>query len=253
MLFDLQIFSGGVYARAQPNAQSLFLFPIVFGINLIHFFDEKKDGAGGNSIVCFGASIPCHAIWQIEATKNPNCFEECNVFMCNGSVNSAPFQRGVRERGANFWQGKVRNSSPILRCTFWQGKVQKSSPISALLRWRHFRLTLSLSLSLSLCISLSPSAPHAQYRKRFRASYNESWPVNLPRLSSYENTSLLPCPSTAWLPHSVCSGISLAGAEFHGGKTHPWTEIVNRKVWRVTAVLKVNRFLTNQSSKHKKR
>ena len=36
-----------------------FLFPIVFGI---HFFDEKKDGAAGNSIVCFGASIPCHAI-----------------------------------------------------------------------------------------------------------------------------------------------------------------------------------------------
>ena len=41
-----------------------FLFPIVFGINLIHFFDEKKDGAAENSIVCFGASIPCHAIWQ---------------------------------------------------------------------------------------------------------------------------------------------------------------------------------------------
>ena len=37
--------------RAQPSAQSLFLFPIVFGINLIHFFDEKKDGAAGNSIV----------------------------------------------------------------------------------------------------------------------------------------------------------------------------------------------------------
>ena len=51
-------------------------------------------------------------------------------------------------------------------------KVQTSSPISALLRWRHFCLSLSLSLSLSLYLSLSPSAPHAQYRKRFRASYN---------------------------------------------------------------------------------
>ena len=30
-------------------------------LNLIHFFDEK-DGAAGNSIVCFAASIPCHAI-----------------------------------------------------------------------------------------------------------------------------------------------------------------------------------------------
>ena len=31
----------------------------------------------------------------------------------------------------------------------------------------YFRLTLSLSLS--------PNVPHAQYRKRFRASYNTSW------------------------------------------------------------------------------
>ena len=30
-----------------PHAQSLFLFPIVFGINLIHFFDGKnKIGLG---------------------------------------------------------------------------------------------------------------------------------------------------------------------------------------------------------------
>ena len=38
--------------QAQPHAQSLFLFPIVFGINLIHFFDffftRKKNGAPGN-------------------------------------------------------------------------------------------------------------------------------------------------------------------------------------------------------------
>ena len=30
----------------------------------------------------------------------------------------------------------------------------------------------SLSLSLSVSLSLSLSVPHAQYRKRFRASYN---------------------------------------------------------------------------------
>ena len=63
-LFDLQIFSEVVFIlRAQPHAQSLFLFSIVVGINLIHF-DEKKVGAAGKSIVCFGASIPCQAIWQ---------------------------------------------------------------------------------------------------------------------------------------------------------------------------------------------
>ena len=68
--------------RAQPHAQSLFLFPIVFGITLIHFFDffdKKKNGqAAGNSIVSFAVSIPCHA--PFDSAKNANCFEECNVF-----------------------------------------------------------------------------------------------------------------------------------------------------------------------------
>ena len=63
LCFSICRFSEVVFIlRAPPHAQSLFLFPIVFGINLIHFFDEKKDGAAGNSVVSFGASIPCHAI-----------------------------------------------------------------------------------------------------------------------------------------------------------------------------------------------
>ena len=63
LCFSICRFSQVVFIpRAQPHAQSLFLFPIVFGINLIHFFDEKKDGANGNSIVCLAASIPSHAI-----------------------------------------------------------------------------------------------------------------------------------------------------------------------------------------------
>ena len=35
MLCDLQIFSGKVYHPEPPHAQSLFLFPIVFGTNKI--------------------------------------------------------------------------------------------------------------------------------------------------------------------------------------------------------------------------
>ena len=47
MLCDLSIFSGKVYHPEPPHAQSLFLFPIVFGINLIQFFDGKnKIGLG---------------------------------------------------------------------------------------------------------------------------------------------------------------------------------------------------------------
>ena len=52
---------------------------------------------------------------------------------------------------------------------FWQRERVNSSPILARQWWRHFRLSLYLSLSLSL----SPNVPHAQYRKRFRASYNK--------------------------------------------------------------------------------
>ena len=65
LCFSICSFSQVVFIlRAQPHAQSLFLYPIhvVCGVNLIHFFDEKKDGAAEQSIVCFGASIPCHAI-----------------------------------------------------------------------------------------------------------------------------------------------------------------------------------------------
>ena len=35
----------------------------------------------------------------------------------------------------------------------------------------------SLSLSLCISLSLSPNVPHAQYRKRFRASYNSIQPL----------------------------------------------------------------------------
>ena len=64
VLFDLQIFSGGCLSSECNLTNDLFfLFPIVFSIiNLIHFFNEKKDGAAGNSIDCFGALIPCYAI-----------------------------------------------------------------------------------------------------------------------------------------------------------------------------------------------
>ena len=79
--------------RAQPHAQSLFLFPIVFGINLIHFFDEKKDGAAGNSIVCF-ASNPCHAILTVRILRRMRTVSKSGTFLATESVNSAPIKRG---------------------------------------------------------------------------------------------------------------------------------------------------------------
>ena len=92
--------------RAQPHAHSLFLFPMVFGINLIHFFDEKKDGAAKNSIVCFGASIPCHAInilTEVKRSRRVRIFGKLGTvsnsaaFLAKESVNSAPFTREETE------------------------------------------------------------------------------------------------------------------------------------------------------------
>ena len=147
---------------AQPHAQSVFLFPIVFGINLIYFFDEKKNGAAGNSIVCFAASNPCHAIWPFDSanfTKNANCSEEWNVFGNGKCELSANQER--RNEGANFWQGKVQNSSPILRCKFLARKSAKlianfsATKVTSL---PSISLSLYLSFSLSLSLSLSHRA-----------------------------------------------------------------------------------------------
>ena len=68
---------------------------MVFGklINLIQFFDEKKDGAAGNSIVCFVASIPCHASWQ-KQNEELGTVSKSATFLATESVNSAPFKRG---------------------------------------------------------------------------------------------------------------------------------------------------------------
>ena len=61
------------------------------------------------------------------------------------------------------------SSSPIVRI-FGKGKCKFIANFSATI----VTSLPSLSISLSVCISLSlsPKVPHAQYRKRFRASYN---------------------------------------------------------------------------------
>ena len=148
--------------QAQPHAQSLFLFPIVFGINLIHFFDisTRKNGAAGNSIVCFAASIPCQS--RHLTVRRMRTVSKRATFLATESVNSAPFNRGETEVQI-FWQGIGQNSSSILRCTFL---ARRSAKLIA-----NFRATMVTSLP-SFSLSLSPNVPNAQYRKRLRASYN---------------------------------------------------------------------------------
>ena len=100
LCFSICRFSQVVFIpQAQPHAQSLFLFPIVFGINLIHFFDffstRKKNGAAGNSIVCFAASIPCQS--RHLTVRRIRTVSKSATFLATESVNSAPFKRGGTE------------------------------------------------------------------------------------------------------------------------------------------------------------
>ena len=157
LCFSICRFSQVVFIpQAQPHAQSLFLFPIVFGINLIHFFDffdekEERCNRKFDRVLCCFDPL---SITPFDSAKNTNCFEKCNVFG-NGKCELSAFQK-VRNRGANFWQGKAQNSSPILRCTFLARRSAK--PIA------NFSATMVTSLpSFSLSLSLYLSLSHRMY------------------------------------------------------------------------------------------
>ena len=81
--------------QAQPHAQSLFLFPIVFGINLIHFFDffdDKEELCSrkfDRLLYCFGPL----SITPFDSATNANRFEKCNVFG-NGKCEFSAIQEG---------------------------------------------------------------------------------------------------------------------------------------------------------------
>ena len=97
VLFDLQI-SSGVYSPSATSRTISFLFPIVFGSNLIHFFDffdEKEERCSGNSIVCFAASIPCQS--RPLTVRRTQTVSKSATFLAMESVNSAPFKRGETE------------------------------------------------------------------------------------------------------------------------------------------------------------
>ena len=77
-----------------------------------------------------------------------------NVFGHGKCEFSANQER--RNEGANFWQGKVQNSSPILRCKFLARKsVKLTANFSATMVTSLPSISLSLSVSLSLSLSLT--------------------------------------------------------------------------------------------------
>ena len=92
--------------RAQPHAQSPFLFPIVFGINLIHFFDEKKDGAAGKFDRFFRCFDPLSR-HLTEAKRRTRTVSKSGTFLATESVISAPFKRG-ETKVQNFCKEKCK-------------------------------------------------------------------------------------------------------------------------------------------------
>ena len=80
VLFDLQIFSLVVFIpRAQPHAQSLFLFPIVFGIWFIFLMRRTVHPEIRLFVSVLVLRSPVTP-FDRSKTTNANCFEERNVF-----------------------------------------------------------------------------------------------------------------------------------------------------------------------------
>ena len=77
--------------RAQPHTQSLFLFPIVFGVNLIHFFDEKKDSWKFDRLLWCFDPLSHHLT---EAKRRKRTVSKSATFLETESVSSTPFKRG---------------------------------------------------------------------------------------------------------------------------------------------------------------
>ena len=146
-----------------------FLFPIVFGINLIHFFNEKRDG----SIVCFGDSIPCHAIWQKQnfAANDVYCFEERNVFG-NGKCELSAIQEGRK------------------RCTFLARKSAK----------------LITNFSATKVTSLpSHSLSHVSLSHRAHFTHNIGSASVLPKMKQWNEDKFI------ILRHRAMSGVQVRG------------------------------------------
>ena len=150
MLCNLQIFSGCVCHLEQLHAQSPFLFPIVFSINLIPFFDISSvlavhsPGLFGYVLLYFTWATArsqelLFVVWLVMH------FEHSTAAAGSERVDAYAYALGQR-------------AVEVIICMI----TRDFSVIS---------MTSQASLSLSLLLT---KVTHAQYRKRFRASYNRT-------------------------------------------------------------------------------
>ena len=199
----------------------------------------EQNRIGQDLIICLGFSITrraARAIWKRgNKAWGRKYFWQWKVwthceFQCHHGDLSVKGETGSvkgETKSANFWQGKVWAHRQL--CEFLARESVNSSSILARQWWRHFRLSLSLSLSLS------PKVPHAQYRKRFRASYNKTVRDTGDPFPFRGTCPLLlrdmqiNCDWWAWT-WSVCD--VTCGHEHEGQKTESWRSWTD--LWHVS-------------------
>ena len=156
LCFSICRFSQVVFIpQAQPHAQSLFLFPIVFGINLIHFFDffdEKEERCSRK----FDRLLSCFdplSITPFDSAKNANCFEKRNVFG-NAKCEFSAIQEG-KMRCKFFGKESAKLFANTKVHIFGKEKCKTHRQFSATMvtSLPSFSLSVSLSLSLTECTS----------------------------------------------------------------------------------------------------
>ena len=174
LCFSICRFSQVVFIpQAKPHAQSLFLFPIVFGINLIHFFDffdEKEERCSRKFDRLLCCSDPL-SFTPFDSAKNANCFERCNVFgsgKCELSTIQARGGGGGVDWGANFLAKKSAKLFANAKVHVF-GK-EKCKTHRQFQRDNGDVTSVSLSLSLSLSLSVSLSLSHRVYLTQGSAS-----------------------------------------------------------------------------------
>ena len=210
VLCNLQIFSGCVCHLEQLHAQSPFLFPIVFSINLIPFFDNCSVDLlvlavfqPGCSGMCYftgplrGRNSCCLWFWQLvfgvwlrDATSKPPSSP-------NPLSNRSVLHDHDGRKHTSTWES-IHTSKTVVFFTIQRSPRISTSYKFAAPRYRlppmalqtvqvnverrrgnhmhdHSRFQRDINdvtgVSLSLSLPLT-KVTDAQYRKRFRASYN---------------------------------------------------------------------------------
>ena len=134
MCFSICRFSQVVFIhRAQPHAQSLFLFPIVFGINLIHFFDGKN-----NRATCESRNKEGESFWQRKVRTHCEFQRNNGDHFKKGEMGSVKGE----SKSVNYRQGKVKTHRQVR--IFGKGECKLIANFSATM------VTSLPSLSLSL-------------------------------------------------------------------------------------------------------